>query len=316
MLTYILKRLLQAVPVLFGISVIVFLVMSVIPGNQATALLGAYATPENVAALNDALRLDDPLPIQYGAWIADVLQGDLGTAYSLGRPVADELAGRIGPTFILAGAALLLCSVFGLAAGCAAAIRQYGWTDRVLSVVVLVGISTPSFWLGMMAIVLFALVLGWFPTGDMYSLFGGGGLLDLLWHLTLPAVTLAVVATGVVARLTRANMLEVSRQDYVRTARAKGLPERTVLWRHTFRNALVGIVPIIGIQAGFVIGGAIYIEEVFQWPGLGRMLVTAISQRDILLVQGGVMVIAVAFVLINLTVDVVQAVLDPRVRDR
>ncbi|NBC32154.1 MAG: ABC transporter permease subunit [Alphaproteobacteria bacterium] len=316
MLAYIVKRLLQAVPVLIGISIIVFLVMSVIPGNQATALLGAFATPENVAALNETLRLDEPIPVQYFAWLGGVLQGDFGQAYSLGRPVADELAGRIGPTFLLAGTALLLCTVFGLLAGSAAAVRQYGWTDRILSLLVLVGISTPSFWLGIMAIVLFSLTLGWFPTGDMYSLFGGGGLLDLLWHLTLPALTLAVVATGVVARLTRANMLEVLRQDYVRTARAKGLPERTVIGRHAFRNALVAMVPIIGIQAGFVIGGAVYIEEVFQWPGLGRMLVTAISQRDILLVQGGVMVVATAFVLINLTADVVQALLDPRVRER
>jgi peptide/nickel transport system permease protein len=316
MLAYIVKRLLQAIPVLAGISVIVFLVMSVIPGNQATALLGAYATPENIAELNETLRLDDPIPVQYVAWLGGVLQGDLGQAYSLGRPVADELAGRIGPTFLLAGAALVLCTVFGLLAGSVAAVRQYGWTDRVLSLLVLVGISTPSFWLGIMAIVVFSLKLGLFPTGDMYALFGGGGPVDLLWHLTLPALTLAVVASGVVARLSRASMLEVLRQDHVRTARAKGLTERTVIWRHAFRNALAAMVPIIGIQAGFVIGGAVYIEEVFQWPGLGRMLVTAISQRDILLVQGGVMVLAVTFVLINLATDVVQTLLDPRVRER
>ena len=201
-------------------------------------------------------------------------------------------------------------------AGVVSAIRQYGWTDKIVTVAVLIGISTPSFFLGIMLILWFSVGLGWFPTGGMYSLFGDGGLGDLLWHLTLPATALAVVATGVVARLTRANMLEVLRQDYVRTARAKGLREGRVIFRHAFLNALVNIVPIIGIQAGFVLGGAVYIESVFQWPGIGRMLVTAISTRDILLVQGGVLVVAASFVLINLVTDLVQVTLDPRLRRR
>lgn len=316
MFGYIVRRLLQAIPVLLGISIIVFLVISLIPGDPATAILGAFATPENVARVNEALGLDRPLPVQYLSWLGGVLQGDFGVSFALDRPVADELGERLFPTFILASTALVLCAIFGLLAGTVSAVRQYGWTDRIVSVLVLIGISTPSFWLGIMAIVLFSIELGWFPTGDMYSLFGGGGIGDLIWHLTLPAITLAVVATGVVARLTRANMLEVLRQDYVRTARAKGLPERLVISRHAFRAALGSLIPIIGIQAGFVLGGAVYIEEVFQWPGLGRMLVRAISQRDIVLVQGGVMLIATAFVLINLATDVIQSILDPRVRER
>jgi peptide/nickel transport system permease protein len=165
-----------------------------------------------------------------------------------------------------------------------------------------------------MLILWFSVGLGWFPTGGMYDLFGDGSPSELLWHLTLPATALAVVATGVVARLTRSGMLEVLRQDYVRTARAKGLREGRVILRHAFMNALVGIVPIIGIQAGFVLGGAVYIETVFQWPGIGRMLVTAISTRDILLVQGGVLVVAASFVLINLATDLIQVALDPRLR--
>ena len=316
MLAYTVRRLIQAVPVLFGISIIVFLVISLIPGDPATAILGAFATAENVARVNRELGLDQPLPLQYLNWLAGVLQGDLGRSYALDRPVIDELADRLFPTFLLASTALVLCTVFGLLAGTVAAVRQYGWPDRILSLLVLIGISTPSFWLGMMMILAFSLGLGLFPTGDMTSLFGGGGVLDVLWHLTLPALTLAMVATGVVARLTRANMLEVLRQDYVRTARAKGVPESLVIRRHAFRNALVALVPIIGIQAGFVLGGAVYIEEVFQWPGMGRMLVNAIGQRDIVLVQGGVMVIAAAYVLINLITDLVQSALDPRVRGR
>jgi peptide/nickel transport system permease protein len=316
MLIYIARRLLQAIPVLFGISIIVFLTISLIPGDPATAILGAYATPDNVARLNRDLGLDHSMPVQYFTWLSGVLQGDFGRSFALNRPVAAEIGDRLGPTLILAGTALVLCAIFGLAAGTAAAVNQYGWTDRILSVVVLIGISTPSFWLGLMAISLFAVKLGWFPTGDMYSLFGGGGIGDMLWHLVLPATTLAIVATGVVARLTRATVLEVLRQDFVRTARAKGVPEHNVIRRHAFRAALPALIPIVGIQAGFVIGGAVYIEEVFQWPGMGRMLVGAISSRDILLVQGGVLVLATAFVLINLATDVIQSALDPRVRYR
>ena len=314
MLGYALRRLALTIPVLFGISVIVFLVISLIPGDPATAILGSFATPENVERIRRELGLDQPLPLQYVTWLSGVLEGDLGRSYSLNRPVADEVMERFGPTLILAGAALLLCTLFGLLAGVVAAIRQYGWADKLITLAVLVGISTPSFFLGIMLILWFSVGLRWFPTGGMSSLFGDGGLLDLLWHLTLPATALAVVATGVVARLTRANMLEVLRQDHVRTARAKGLREGRVIFRHAFMNALVAIVPIIGIQAGFVLGGAVYIESVFQWPGIGRMLVTAISTRDILLVQGGVLVVAASFVLINLVTDLVQVALDPRLR--
>ncbi len=314
MLAYIIKRLVLTIPVLFGISIIVFLVISLIPGDPATAILGSFATPENVEKLNRDLGLDKPLPIQYVTWLTGVLQGDLGTSYSLNRPVVDEVFERFGPTLILAGAALGLCAIFGMAAGVASAVRQYGWTDKIITVLVLIGISTPSFFLGIMLILWFSVNLGWFPTGGMYPLFGTGSIWELLHHLALPATALAVVATGVVARLTRSNMLEVLRQDYVRTARAKGMREPAVIGRHAFLNAFVNIIPIIGIQAGFVLGGAVYIESVFQWPGIGRMLVQAISTRDILLVQGGVLVVAASFVLINLVTDVIQVMLDPRLR--
>jgi len=247
-------------------------------------------------------------------WIGNLLQGDFGRSYTLNRPVIDEVMERFGATLILAGAAMLLCSLFGLLAGIVSAVRQFGWADRVITVFVLIGLSMPSFWLGLLLILAFAVEWQLLPASGMFAIYGGGDLPDLLAHLALPAVTLAVVATGVIARLTRTAMLEVLRQDYIRTARAKGLDERRVVYRHAFKVALVSVIPVLGIQAGFVLGGAVYIETVFQWPGVGRMLVTAILTRDILLVQGGVVIVAACYVLFNLVVDVAQSLLDPRVK--
>jgi peptide/nickel transport system permease protein len=314
MAAYIAKRLLFAIPVLFGLSLIVFLIMAMIPGDPATAILGSYATPENVEQLNRALGLDRSLPQKYLIWLGNLAQGDLGRSYALNRPVLDEVLERFSATLVLAGTALVLCSILGLLAGIVSAVRQYGWTDRIVTVLVLIGISTPSFFLGLILILIFAVRLRWFPASGMYAVYGGGDLADLAHHLVLPALTLAVVATGVIARLTRTAMLEVLRQDYIRTARAKGLTERRVILRHAFKAALVSVIPVIGIQAGFVLGGAVYVETVFQWPGIGSMLVNAISTRDLLLVQGGVLVVAAAYVLFNLAADVVQTLLDPRLR--
>ena len=314
MTAYILKRLISLVPVLFGLSIIVFLVMAMIPGDPATAILGSYATPENVARINRDLGLDKPLIEQYFIWISNVLQGDLGRSFALNRPVIDEVLERFQATLILAGVSLVFCSIIGLLAGVVSAVRQFGWVDRTITFAVLVGISMPSFWLGLILILLFAVKWQLLPASGMYAIYGGGGLRDLLLHLILPAATLSVVAAGIIARLTRAAMLEVLRQDYIRTARAKGLAERRVIWRHAFRAALVSVIPVIGIQAGFVLGGAVYIETVFQWPGVGAMLVKAISTRDILLVQGGVLVVAASYVLFNLAADVLQTMLDARIR--
>ena len=314
MIGYIAKRLLAMIPVLFGLSIIVFLIMAMIPGDTATAILGSYATPENVARINRELGLDKSLPEQYFIWIANLLQGDFGRSYILNRPVLDEVLERFGATLILAGAALVLCSILGLLAGVASAVRQFGWTDRIVTFFVLIGISMPAFWLGLILILIFAVQWRLLPASGMFAIYGGGDLPDLLVHLILPATTLAIVATGVIARLTRAAMLEVLRQDFVRTARAKGLSERRVIYRHAFRAALVSVIPVIGVQAGFVLGGAVYIETVFQWPGLGAMLVKAVSTRDLLLVQGGVLVAAASYVLVNLAADVMQATLDPRLK--
>lgn len=314
MTAYIVRRLVTAIPVIFGLSVVVFLIMAMIPGDPALAILGAYATPDNVERINRELGLDRSLPEQYFIWAANLLQGDFGRSYILNRPVLDEVLDRFGATLILAGTSLVLCSIFGLLAGVVSAVRQFGWTDRMVTFLVLIGISMPAFWLGLILILIFSVQLRVLPASGMFAVYGGGDLLDLLRHLILPAVTLAVVATGVVARLTRAAMLEVLRQDFVRTARAKGLSERAVIYRHAFRAALVSVVPVIGVQAGFVLGGAVYIETVFQWPGLGAMLVKAVSTRDLLLVQGGVLVAATCYVLVNLAADVAQAMLDPRLK--
>ena len=311
---YILKRLVSAIPVLFGITVIVFLIMAMIPGDPATAILGSYATPENVAKLNRDLGLDKPLIQQYFIWLGNMLTGDFGTSFALNRPVLDEVQERFGATLVLAGTSFVLCAVLGIVAGVVSAANQFGTTDKAITFVVLLGISIPSFFLGMMMILFFAVNLRWFPVSGMWPIYGDRTLDVLLSHLAMPAVALAVVATGVIARLSRSAMLEVLRQDFIRTARAKGVHERGVIWRHALRAAMVAILPVLGIQAGFVLSGAVYIEIVFQWPGVGRMLVDAILKRDILLVQGGVVFVAACYVLFNIAVDVAQSLLDPRIK--
>jgi peptide/nickel transport system permease protein len=311
---YIAKRLLAAIPVLLGLTVIVFLIMAMIPGDPATAILGAYATPENVARINRELGLDHPLVSRYFIWLGNMLQGDFGRSYSLNRPVINEVLDRFSATLILAGISFVACALLGVLAGVISAARQYGAADKAITFVVLIGISIPSFFLGMMMILLFAVRLQWLPVSGMYEIYGGGGLGDLLRHLAMPAAALSVVATGVIARLTRGAMLEVLRQDFIRTARAKGVHERRVIWGHALRAAMVSVIPVLGLQAGYVLSGAVYIETVFQWPGIGRMLVDAILKRDILLVQGGVVFVAACYVLFNILVDVAQSLLDPRIK--
>lgn len=313
---YVLRRILQLVPVLLGISLVVFLVMALLPGDPALAILGPYATPESLASLRVDLGLDRPLAQRFFVWLGNVLQGDLGRSVTLQRPVIDEIAERIGPTLLLAGTALVFSVVLGFAAGAVAAAHRRRWQDHALTLIVLVGISVPQFWLALLLVLVFAVWLQWLPASGMLAVYGGGDLIDLLRHLVLPALSLAVVATGVLARLGRTAMLEELSQDYVRMARAKGLTERQVLYKHAFRSMLGRMMPVVGLQAGFLLGGAVYVETVFQWPGMGRMLVDAISTRDLLLVQGGVLVLASAYVLVNLLADVLQHLLDPRLRPR
>ncbi|MEM9269938.1 MAG: ABC transporter permease, partial [Pseudomonadota bacterium] len=252
---YILKRLLSAIPVLFGISIIVFLIMAMIPGDPATAILGSFATPENVEKLNRDLGLDQGLIQRYFIWLGNMLQGDFGRSFALNRPVLEEVLERFNATLILAGTAFVLCALLGVAAGVVSAARQYGLADKAITFVVLLGISIPSFFLGMMMILIFSVNLRWFPVSGMWPIYGTRDIWALMDHLVLPAIALAVVATGVIARLARSAMLEVLRQDFIRTARAKGVRESRVIWGHALRAAMVSIIPVLGIQAGFVLSG-------------------------------------------------------------
>jgi peptide/nickel transport system permease protein len=308
------NRLLSAIPVVLGITIIVFLIISLIPGDPATAILGSYATPENVAKINKDLGLDKSLPERYLIWLGNIIQGDFGRSFSLNRPVIDEVMERFNATLILSGTAFVLCSFLGILVGTISAARQYTLTDKFITFIVLIGISIPSFFLGMMMILTFAVRLKLFPVSGMYAIWGGGDLPDLINHLVMPSIALAIVATGVVARISRNAVLEILRQDYVRTARAKGVKERSILIYHVLRVAIVTILPVLGLQAGFVLSGSVYIEIVFQWPGVGRMLVDAILKRDIILVQGGVVFVSICYVFFNIAVDVLQRVLDPRIR--
>jgi len=314
MQAYILGRLAQAVPVLFGVSVVVFLLVKLVPGDPAMALLGPQAQPAEIEALRAAWGLDQPLPVQYWRWLSRALQGDLGRSLELREPVTDLVLARFKNTLILTLSSMVVALVIGLTAGIVSATRQYSLLDRTTMLLALFGNCMPTFWLGLVLILIFSVGLGWFPTSGMYSLRGSGGFLDLLSHLVLPALTLGSASTAIIARLTRSSMLEVVRQDYVRTARAKGLAEDRVILGHALKNALLPVVTVVGLQVGFLLGGAVLTETVFSWPGVGLQLYRAISTRDIPLIQGGVLLIAVTFVFINLVVDVLYAYLDPRIR--
>ena len=311
---FLVRRLLLLVPVLMGVSVIVFLVLHLAPGDPAEIMLGAQATQEDRLRLRGELGLDDPLHVQYGRWLAHVARGDLGRSLWMRRPVLGEVLVRLQATLILTGTALFLSSIGGVALGILSATRPHSLLDRTSAVASLFGASMPVFWLGIVLMVIFSLTLGWLPASGMYAPYGGGDLGDLLRHLVLPALTLAAASVTIVARLTRSAMLEVLGQDYIRTARAKGLVERRVVVRHALKNALVPIVTVIGVQAGYLLGGAVLTETVFAWPGVGTLMVQGILARDIPLVQGCVLVVALTFVLVNLFVDTLYAWLDPRIR--
>ena len=314
MRTYLVRRLLLVGPVLLGVSVVVFMVLHLSPGDPAEIMLGPQATKEDLERLRTELGLTEPLPVQYARWLGHVVQGDLGRSLWMKRPVLGEVLGRFQATLILTGTALLLSTVGGIALGVASATRPNSLLDRLSAVASLFGVSMPVFWLGIVLMVIFALWLGWLPASGMYSPYGGGDLRDLLAHLALPAITLAAASVTIVARLTRSTMLETLGQDYIRTARAKGVVERLVVLRHGLRNALIPIVTVVGVQAGYLLGGAVLTETVFAWPGVGTLMVQGILARDFPLVQGCVLVVALCFVLVNLVVDALYAWLDPRIR--
>jgi len=301
---YILRRLLYAIPVMLVVSLIVFGILHIAPGDPATMLAGEDARPEDVAAIKANYGLDQPLYVQYGVWLGNALRGDFGRSIVTRRPVMDEIATRLPSTAQLAVSALFLAVILGMIVGVISATRQYSALDHGVMVLALLGVSMPVFWLGLMLIMIFAVELRWLPTG-------GTGTIQ---QLVLPAVTLGAASTAIIARMTRSSMLEVVRQDYIRTARAKGLMERVVLVRHALKNALIPVATVVGIEFGYLLGGAVITETVFSRPGLGRLLVTSINSRDFPVVQGTLMLLAGSFVLVNLLVDILYGFLDPRIR--
>ena len=311
---YLWHRLLLLVPVLLGVSIVVFMVLHLSPGDPAEIMLGTQATQEDLSRLRAELGLTEPLHVQYVHWIAHVARGDLGRSLWMKRPVLGEVLTRFKATLLLTGTALVLSTIIGVLLGVSAATRPNSLLDRLSAVASLFGASMPSFWLGIVLMVTFALWLGWLPASGMYAPYGGGDLRDLLAHLILPALTLGAASMTIVARLTRSAMLDTLGQDYVRTARAKGVAERGVVLRHGLRNALVPIVTVVGVQVGYLLGGAVLTETVFAWPGVGTLMVQGILARDFPLVQGCVLVVALAFVLVNLAVDLLYVWLDPRIR--
>ena len=311
---YVVRRLLLLVPVLLGVSIIIFMVLHLAPGDPAEIMLGSQATQADLERLRTELGLTQPLHVQYVHWLGLVARGDLGRSIWMKKPVLGEVLARFKATLVLTGAGLLLSTVAGLTLGITSAVRPNSVLDRLSAVASLFGASMPVFWLGIVLMVIFALWLGWLPASGMFSPYGGGDLRDLLVHLALPAVTLAAASVTIIARLTRSTMLETLGQDYIRTARAKGVVERTVVLRHGLKNALVPIVTVVGVQAGYLLGGAVLTETVFAWPGVGTLMMQGILARDFPLVQGCVLVVALSFVLINLAVDLLYAWLDPRIR--
>ena len=300
-------RLVALAPVLFGITLLVFVLNAIALGDPARAAMGQRVDPDALERLRHEYALDRPLPVQYALWIGRLIRGDLGMSFREQRPVAEVLAERAAATIRLALAATVVSIVLGMAIGGIAAARPGGALDHALMAVAVLGISTPVFWLGMMLSLVFAVTLDWLPVSG----YGDGD----FPHLVLPALTLGALHTGTVARMTRSSLLEVVRQDYISAARAKGLPETSVLGKHALRNALIPVVTVIGIGLADLLVGAPLTETVFAWPGLGRLLVAAVGQRDLPVVMGAVLVFALIYVLGNLLVDVAYLVIDPRLRD-
>jgi ABC-type dipeptide/oligopeptide/nickel transport system permease component len=304
MIRYILARVAALVPVLLGVSVLVFGIMKLVPGDVAQVLVGTEGTAEDVQNIRHALGLDQPIYIQYGLFLVHLTTGDLGRSAVTRRPVTDEIASRIRPTAELGLAALVIAIVVGLTAGTISATRQYSLWDHLATLIALIGVSMPIFWLGLMLMLLFSVTLRWLPSS------GAGTPAQLV----LPALALGAASSAIIARQTRSGLLEVLRQDYVRTARAKGLVEQVVVLRHALKNAMIPTVTVVGLQVGYLLGGAVVTETVFARPGLGRLLVDSIASRDIVVVQATIMLLSAVFVLVNLGVDLLYVGLDPRIR--
>jgi ABC-type dipeptide/oligopeptide/nickel transport system permease component len=304
MARYLIRRLLLTIPVLLGVATLVFALIHLVPGDPAQAMLGEGATVEEVERLRGQLGLDRPLPAQYADFLGGILRGDLGTSFRYGTPVAHEIRTRLPNTAILAVAAMLAAILFAIPLGILAAVFRGTWVDHAAMTTALVGISMPNFWLGPLLAILFAVYLGWLPVSGTGS----------PAHLVLPAVTLGAALSAILARMTRASLLEELRELYVLAARSRGLSQTRAVLRHAFRNSLIPVVTIIGLQFGAVLTGTIITETIFAWPGIGRLLIQAINFRDYPLIQGCILFISITYVAMNLLTDLTYGYLDPRIR--
>ena len=304
MLKYIGKRLIMLIPVILVTSFLIFWAMSLTGGDPALMLAGDNAKPEQIEQIREELGLNDPFIVRYGNYMKGMMTGDMGKSYVTKRDVFKTFMERLPNTLMLGGAAVLIAVVVSLPLGIYTAIHQNTWKDTAGMIFALFGTSMPNFWLGLMLIIVFSLNLGWLPSGGMGS-----------WkNYIMPAITLGTGDAALICRMTRSSMLEVIRQDYIRTARAKGVPEKMVIRKHALKNALIPVVTVIGLQFGSLLGGATLTETVFAWPGVGRLLVDSIKSKDAPLVLGGVIMMTITFSIVNLCVDILYAFIDPRIK--
>ncbi len=303
---YVLKRLLLLIPVMIGVTFIVFGIMHLTPGSPAKIKLGEMAKPEQIEALEKEMGLDKPFIVQYVRYMKGAVQGDFGRSYLSNRPVFNEVLQRFPATLKLAIASMVIAVVIGIPVGIISATRQYSALDSITMVLALIGVSMPVFWLGLMLILLFSVTLGWLPSSGAST----------LQHLILPSITLGLSSTAIITRMTRSSMLEVIRQDYIRTARAKGVSERVVINKHALRNALIPVVTVIGLQFGSLLGGAVLTESVFSWPGVGKLMIDAIKKQDRPVVLACIIFISITFSVVNLAVDILYAFIDPRIKSQ
>jgi peptide/nickel transport system permease protein len=314
MMAFLARRLLQAIPVILGVTLVAFLMTRILPGDLADVLLGPTASDETRQQLREALGLDRSLVAQYASYLGQLLRGDLGHSLVFAQPVASVLAVRLGNTALLAGAAIVVASVLGVAIGTWVALKPDSPRDYGLTTAVLFLNSMPPFWLGLILILIFGLELRWLPVSGRSSAIGGGGPADVAAHLVLPTLTLAAWSLAVIARMTRSALLDVINSDFIRTARSRGLSEARVILRHALPNALPPVITVIGLQAGFLLSGAVLTETVFSWPGIGLAMYQGIAARDIPFIQGGILLLALIFVLINVAVDALYAYVNPKIR--
>jgi peptide/nickel transport system permease protein len=304
MLNYLIKRLLSTIPVLIGISLLLFFMLRMLPGDPAQVLAGQMATPQEIENIRHQLGLDRPIYEQYVFYLGRLVHFDLGRSARTQNPVIEEIWARLPNTMLLAMIAITLACLLGIPAGIISAVKPYGWIDYLVSIAALFGLSMPVFWLGLMLVVVFSVILKWLPAGGTGS-----------WqHVILPSITLAAFVVAFIARMTRSTMLETLSQDFTTTARSKGLQERVVILKHALKNALIPIITVVGLQFGLLLGGAVLTETVFAWPGLGRLIVDSILARDYPMIQGAILIFGLLYILVNLIVDLLYAVVDPRIR--